>query len=125
MTALPNTRDALETSWHSAGRHARRIGRHSRNAAEDIGGEMRELLSELEETLSDGTQADAAGLREQLKKRIDAARARLGGARETLRTRAVSAVSGADDYVRENPWQTAAVVGTLALFTGWLLARSR
>jgi ElaB/YqjD/DUF883 family membrane-anchored ribosome-binding protein len=125
MTALPNTRDALDTSWRSAGRHARRIARHSRNAADDIGGEMRELLSELEETLGDGAQADAAILREQLKKRIDAARARLDGARETLRARAASAVSDADDYVRENPWQTVAAVGTLALFTGWLLARSR
>jgi ElaB/YqjD/DUF883 family membrane-anchored ribosome-binding protein len=125
MTALPNTRDALDTSWRSAGRHARRIARHSRNAADDIGGEMRELLSELEETLGDGAQADAAILREQLKKRIDAARARLDGARETLRARAASAVSDADDFVRENPWQTVAAVGTLALFTGWLLARNR
>jgi ElaB/YqjD/DUF883 family membrane-anchored ribosome-binding protein len=124
MTALPNTRDALETSWHRAGRHARRIARHSRNAAEDIGGEMRELLSELEETLGDGTQADAVVLREQLKKRIDAARARLDGANETLRTRAATAMSDADEYVRENPWQTVALVGTLALFSGWLLARS-
>jgi ElaB/YqjD/DUF883 family membrane-anchored ribosome-binding protein len=125
MTALPNTRDALDTSWRSAGRHARRIARHSRNAADDIGGEMRELLSELEDTLGDGAQADAAILREQLKKRIDAARARLDGARETLRARAASAVSDADDFVRENPWQTVAAVGTLALFTGWLLARNR
>ncbi|MEA3121355.1 MAG: hypothetical protein QOH33_910, partial [Paraburkholderia sp.] len=125
MTALPNTRDALETSWNSAGRHARRIARHGRNAAEDIGGEMRELLSELENALGDGTQADAGVLREQLKKRIDAARAQLDGASETLRSRAASAVSGADDYVREKPWQTVAVVGTVALFIGWLLASNR
>ncbi|PTB18206.1 DUF883 domain-containing protein [Trinickia symbiotica] len=125
MTALPNTRDALETSWQSTGRHARRIARHSRNAAEDIGGEMRELLSELEEALSEGAQADAAQLREQLRKRIDVTRARLDGARATMRTRAVNAMAGANDYVRENPWETVAVVGGLALLTGWLLARSR
>lgn len=125
MTALPNTRDALETSWRSAGRHARRIARHSRNAAGDIGGEMRELLTELEETLADGTQADAAVLREQMRKRLDAARARLDGTRETIRERAASAVSGAEHYVRENPWETLAVVGGLALLTGWLMARNR
>jgi ElaB/YqjD/DUF883 family membrane-anchored ribosome-binding protein len=122
MTALPHTRDALETSFQSAGRHARRIARHSRNAAEGIGVEMRELLSELEETLADGTQADAAVLREQLRRRIDAARSRLDGARGTIRARAASAVAGADDYVRENPWETVAIVGGLALVTGWLLA---
>ncbi len=125
MTALPNTRDALETSWQSTGRHARRIARHSRNAADDIGGEMRELLSELEEAITEGTQADAAQLRDQLRKRIEMTRARLDGARETMRMRAAQAVAGANDYVRENPWETVAVVGGLALLTGWLLARSR
>jgi ElaB/YqjD/DUF883 family membrane-anchored ribosome-binding protein len=125
MTVLPNTRDALDTSWHSAGRHARRIARQSRNAAQDIGSEMRELLSELEETLADGTQADATVLREQLRKRIDATRARLDGAHATIRARAANAVAGANDYVRENPWETLAVVGGLALITGWLLARNR
>ena len=125
MNALPNTRDALDTSWTSASRHARRIARHSRNAAEDIGSEMRELLSELEEALGDGTQADVAELREQMKKRLDAARMRLDGARHTIRARAATAISGANDYVRENPWETVAVVGGLALITGWLMARSR
>ncbi|CAN7183693.1 DUF883 family protein [Trinickia sp. LjRoot230] len=125
MTALPNTRDALENSWTSAGRHARRIARHSRNAAEDIGGEMRELLAELEETLADGTQADAAVLREQMRKRLEAARGRLDGARHTIRDRASTAISGANDYVHEKPWETVAVVGGLALIIGWLMARSR
>ncbi len=86
---------------------------------------MRELLSELEEALSEGAQADTAQLREQLRKRIDMTRARLDGARETMRVRAAHAVAGANDYVRENPWETVAVVGGLALLTGWLLARSR
>jgi ElaB/YqjD/DUF883 family membrane-anchored ribosome-binding protein len=122
MTALPNTRDALETSLHSAGRHASRIARHGRNAAQDVGTEMRELLSELESTLADGTQADASVLREQLRRRIGAARARLDGAHNTMRARAANAVAGADDYVRENPWETVAIVGGLALVTGWLLA---
>ena len=125
MTALPNTRDALETSWNSAGRHARRIAEHSHRASHDIGGEMRELLSELEQTLADGTQADAAVLREQMRKRLDAARTRLEGARETFRDRAVSTLTDAQGYIRENPWETIAVIGGLALLTGWLMARNR
>jgi ElaB/YqjD/DUF883 family membrane-anchored ribosome-binding protein len=86
---------------------------------------MRELLSELEQTLGDGTQADAAVLREQMKKRLEAARARLDGARDTLRDRAAATLSDAQGYIRENPWETVAVVGGVALLTGWLLARSR
>ncbi|MGN6667680.1 MAG: DUF883 family protein [Trinickia sp.] len=125
MTALPNTRDALETSWNSAGRHARRIAHHSQRASQDIGGEMRELLSELEQTLADGTQADAAVLRDQMRKRLEAARSRLDGARETMRERAVATLTDAQGYIRENPWETMAVVGGLALLTGWLMARNR
>ena len=99
--------------------------RHTSNAAEDIGGEMRELLAELEEALADGTQADVVVLREELKKRIDAARSRLDGARETLRARAATAVTGAGAYVRENPWEAVAVVAGLALIAGWILSRNR
>jgi ElaB/YqjD/DUF883 family membrane-anchored ribosome-binding protein len=86
---------------------------------------MRELLSELESALAEGTQADAAQLREQMKNVIDSARSRLDGTRESIRARASGAVEGASDYVRENPWQTVTVVAGLALLTGWLLARGR
>jgi ElaB/YqjD/DUF883 family membrane-anchored ribosome-binding protein len=125
MTTLPNTKDAIGDSWSSTKRHARRIGKHSRHAAEDIGGEMRELLSELEQTLTDGTQADAAILRAQLKKRLDDARARLDGAQHSVRERASEVFSDADDYVRENPWQALAIVGGVALVAGALLSRGR
>ncbi|PCE24503.1 hypothetical protein BWP39_18515 [Paraburkholderia acidicola] len=125
MTALPNTRDAIGESWTTTSRRARRIARHSRDAAEDVAGELRSLMSELEETLADGTQADAKVLREQLRKRLDAARARLQETREAVREQAETVLADADDYVHENPWRTLAVVGGLALLTGALLARSR
>ncbi|MCC8405067.1 DUF883 family protein [Paraburkholderia sp. MMS20-SJTN17] len=126
MTALPNTRDALGESWTSASRRARRIARHSRNAAEDIAVELRNLLSELESTLADGTQADATALRGKLRKQLEAARERLNDTRDAVRDRAGVAISDADDYVHDNPWQTIAIVGGLALVAGALLAsRSR
>jgi ElaB/YqjD/DUF883 family membrane-anchored ribosome-binding protein len=107
MTALPNTRDALGESWTTTSRRARRIARHSRHAAEDIAGELRTLMSELESTLADGTQADAVALRSKLRKQLD---------------RDFGAFADADDYVRENPWQTIAIVGGVALIAGALLA---
>lgn len=125
MTALPNTREAIGESWTTTGRRARRIARHSRHAAEDVAGELRTLMAELEETLGDGTQADAVVLREQLRKRLDSARARLQETREAVRERAETALADADDFVHENPWRTIAIVGGLALLTGALLARSR
>jgi ElaB/YqjD/DUF883 family membrane-anchored ribosome-binding protein len=125
MTALPNTRDALGESWTTTSRRARRIARHSRHAAEDIAAELRSLMSELEDTLADGTQADAVALRAQLKKRLEVARERLNETRDAVRQRAEVALEGADDFVHENPWQTLAIVGGVALIAGALLARSR
>jgi ElaB/YqjD/DUF883 family membrane-anchored ribosome-binding protein len=122
MTALPNTRDALGESWTTTSRRARRIARHSRHAAEDIAGELRTLMSELESTLADGTGADAAALRSKLRTQLDAARARLNDTREAMRERAEVAIADAEDYVRENPWQTIAIVGGAALIAGALLA---
>ncbi|MGF7136925.1 ElaB/YqjD/DUF883 family membrane-anchored ribosome-binding protein [Paraburkholderia sp. EB58] len=125
MTALPNTRDALGESWTTTSRRARRIARHSRHAAEDIATELRSLMSELEDTLSDGTQADAAALRAQLSKRLEVARSRLNDTRDAVRQRAEVALADADDYVHENPWQTVAIVGGIALIAGALFARAR
>jgi len=123
MTALPNTRDALGESWTTAGRRARRIARHSRHAAEDIASELRTLMNELENTLGDGTQADAAVLRTQMRKRLDEARTRLNDTRDAMRERAEAALHDADDYVHENPWRTIAIVGGVALIAGALIAR--
>jgi ElaB/YqjD/DUF883 family membrane-anchored ribosome-binding protein len=124
MTALPNTRDAIGESWATTGRRARRIARHSRHAAEDIASELRTLIAELETTLGDGTHADATALRNQVRKRLDDARERLDDTRTAMRERAQEALSGADDYVHENPWRTIAVVGAVALIAGTLLSRS-
>jgi ElaB/YqjD/DUF883 family membrane-anchored ribosome-binding protein len=123
MTALPNTRDALGESWTTTSRRARRIARHSRHAAEDIATELRSLMSELEDTLADGTQADATALRTELRKRLDVARERLNETRDAVRQRAEVALTGADDYVHENPWQILAIVGGVALIAGAFMAR--
>jgi len=123
MSAFPNTREALGESWSKTGRHAKRIARHGRHAAEDIAGELRDLLTELETTLGEGTQADAAVLREDVRKRLDAARARLDETRSAARDRAGAALSTADDYVHDNPWRAIAIIGGAALIVGALLGR--
>ncbi|CAG9237816.1 conserved hypothetical protein [Paraburkholderia tropica] len=125
MSAFPNTRDALGESWTRTGRHARRIARRGRSAASDIADELRDLLAELETTLGDGTQADAAALRADVRKRLDAARERLEVARAATRERASQAMDNADDYVHANPWQAIAIVGGVALVAGAILARCR
>jgi ElaB/YqjD/DUF883 family membrane-anchored ribosome-binding protein len=125
MSAFPNTREALGDSWTRTSRHARRIARRGRSAAADITDELRDLLAELETTLGDGTQADAAALRADIRKRLDAARERLEVARATAREHTDAAIASADDYVHRNPWQAVAIAGGVALVAGALLARCR
>jgi ElaB/YqjD/DUF883 family membrane-anchored ribosome-binding protein len=117
--------DILGDSWNHAKRHAHRFARHSRHAAEDLGGEMRDLLAELEHTLAHGAQSDAAALREQLKKHLDHARARLDDERHSIRERASEICADAQHYMRENPWQTLAIAGGVAFIAGALLSRGR
>jgi ElaB/YqjD/DUF883 family membrane-anchored ribosome-binding protein len=79
-------------------------------------------LSELEATLADGTQADAVALRGTIGKQLEAARTRLNDTRDAVRERAAGAISDADHYIHENPWQTIAIVGGVALIVGALFA---
>ena len=79
-------------------------------------------MSELESTLADGTQADAVALRSKMRKQLDAARERLNDTRDAVRERARSRDLRRRRYVHENPWQTIAIVGGVALIAGALFA---
>ena len=85
------------------------------------------LLSEtLEEVLrSSGDPADQKYL--ELKARAEQAlhevKARVSNASDTYYYRARQAVSRADDYVREKPWQGIGVGAAAGLILGLLLAR--
>ncbi|WP_153099248.1 DUF883 family protein [Paraburkholderia hayleyella] len=125
MKALPKTRDALGESWTKTQRHVRRITRHGRDAAEDIGGELQTLMSSIEEAMADGTKADVAELRGQLRKLLDTTYARVNDTRQAVREQVEVSLADADDYVHANPWQAIAIVGGLGIVVGALLARSR
>lgn len=124
MANLENTRQALDDSFDRAGRHAQRIAHHGRHAVQDVGAEVRELLSDLENTLTDGTQADAKVLRQQLQDKIEATRSRLEDTQANVRRRAQAAWGGADEYVHERPWQAVAAAAGAALLLGLLLGRA-
>ncbi len=66
--------------------------------------------------------AELVALRSKLRKQLEVARARLNDTREAVRERAEVAIADADDYVHENPWQTIAIVGGVALIAGALFA---
>jgi ElaB/YqjD/DUF883 family membrane-anchored ribosome-binding protein len=88
----------------------------------DAGGladELRALVADAEALLKANLNVDGAALQERAQAGVRELRARLSGLEEQLGERAHEV----DDYVRENPWQTIAVVGGVALLIGLLMGR--
>ncbi|MCX8956592.1 stress response protein ElaB [Erwinia psidii] len=85
------------------------------------------LLSEtLEEVLkSSGDPADQkyVELKAKAEKSLNEVKSRISNASDTYYYRARQAVSRADEYVHEKPWQGIGVGATLGLVIGLLLAR--
>ena len=81
--------------------------------------ELRALVGDAEALLKSNLNIDGAALHERAQAGVRDMRARLAGLEEQLGDRA----RDVDDYVRENPWQTLAVVGGVALLLGLIMSR--
>ncbi|RKP45716.1 DUF883 family protein [Pararobbsia silviterrae] len=123
MTAFVHTRDAVDDSMHATRRHMKRIARRGKHAANDIGDELRTLIDELQACLADGTHADIATLRGQIRERVNTAREKLDATRDIARERARAAFNQTDEFVHEKPWQTIAAFAGVALLVGAVLGR--
>lgn len=81
--------------------------------------ELRALAADAEALLRNNLNVDGAALREQAQESVRDLRERLGDLEDQLGERA----RDVDAYVRDNPWQTVAVVGGIALLVGLLMGR--
>ena len=81
--------------------------------------DLRALVADAEALLKASLNIDGAALNERAQAGVRELRARLGSLQDQLGERAEEV----DDYVRENPWQTLAVVGGVALLLGLILGR--
>ena len=82
--------------------------------------ELRALVADAEALLKANLNVDGAALHE----RAQAGRARTAQpACAAWRSNWGSKAHEVDDYVRENPWQTVAVVGGVALLLGLIMGR--
>jgi ElaB/YqjD/DUF883 family membrane-anchored ribosome-binding protein len=81
--------------------------------------ELRALVADAEALLKANLNVDGAAISERAQAGVREMRARLNELEEQLGERAHQV----DDYVRENPWQTVAVVGGVALLLGLILGR--
>ena len=81
--------------------------------------ELRSLVSDAEALLRASTSGDGAEVQERAEATLRELRGRLNALEEQLTSRA----RDIDTYVRGNPWQAVAVVGSVALLLGLMMGR--
>jgi ElaB/YqjD/DUF883 family membrane-anchored ribosome-binding protein len=81
--------------------------------------ELRALVADAEALLKSNLNVDGAAIQERAQAGVRELRSRLTALEEQLGEKAHEV----DDYVRENPWQSVAVVGGVALLLGLIMGR--
>jgi len=84
--------------------------------------ELRSLVSDAEALLRASTSADGADGAE-VQERAEATLRELRGRLNALEEQLTSRARDMDTYVRSNPWQAVAVVGSVALLLGLMMGR--
>ncbi|OLB10500.1 MAG: hypothetical protein AUH10_12110 [Gammaproteobacteria bacterium 13_2_20CM_66_19] len=84
--------------------------------------ELRSLVSDAEALLRASTSADG-GDGAEVQERAEATLRELRGRLNALEEQFTSRARDMDTYVRSNPWQAVAVVGSVALLLGLMMGR--
>jgi ElaB/YqjD/DUF883 family membrane-anchored ribosome-binding protein len=89
---------------------------------------FRDLFDDVDDLLKRVADVDSPELqkiRAKVRVAAVAAKSALGDSADQLRRRASQAAHTADDYVRDNPWQSLALVALLGAGIGFLARRGR
>lgn len=81
--------------------------------------ELRSLVSDAEALLRASTGTDGPQVRERVETTLKDLRTRLGSLEQQVR----SGARDVDSYVRDNPWQSVAIAGGVALLLGLIMGR--
>jgi ElaB/YqjD/DUF883 family membrane-anchored ribosome-binding protein len=88
--------------------------------------EVRNLISDVEDLMArigDLKDVDVARVRTKVQRAVEAAKESLAEGASSLRQRAQSAASTADDYVRDSPWQAVGIAALVGAVVGILATR--
>jgi len=88
--------------------------------------EVKNLIADVEDLMAriaDLKDVDVARVRSKVQRAVDAAKESLADSADTLRQRAQSAASTADDYVRDSPWQAVGIAALVGAVVGILATR--
>lgn len=81
--------------------------------------DLRTLVDDAEQLLKATTNAGSAELQQRAQATLNELRNRLSGIEQQLREHA----RDVDSYVRDNPWQSVAIAGGVALLVGLIMGR--
>lgn len=101
---------------------ARTIEPHETRLDDDLA-LLTETLEEVLKSSGDSTDQKYLELKAKAEKSLDEVKSRLSNASDSYYYRARQAVTRADEYVHDKPWQGIGVGATVGLVVGLLLAR--
>jgi ElaB/YqjD/DUF883 family membrane-anchored ribosome-binding protein len=110
----------------AASRTAQDAGDSLNNVKSMAADEIKALIADVEELvarIADLKDAEVVRMRERVLQAVGAAKDSLTDGAESLRRRAKSAISGADDYVRESPWAAVGLAALVGAVVGILVTR--
>jgi len=123
---MESTSDSAEQARSSG----RRLKSDLRDGVNDIqavaAGEIKSLIADVEDLvarIADLNDADVVRVRNKVQRAVDSAKQSVTESADTLRRRAQSAASTADDYVRDSPWQAVGIAALVGAVVGILATR--
>lgn len=97
-----------------------------RNVKDTATGEFKSFIDDVEEIVSrvaDVNDPEVARLRDRLRDSMGSMKEALSDGADRVRQQAREVAGGADDYVRENPWQALGIAALVGVAIGFLASR--
>jgi ElaB/YqjD/DUF883 family membrane-anchored ribosome-binding protein len=124
----------METTFDGTAEQARASGRRLKEdlsaGVNDIktaaSGEIKNLIADVEDLMAriaDLKDADVVRVRGKVQRAVDATKQSLAGGVDAVRQQAQNAVTTADDYVRDSPWQAVGIAALVGAVVGILATR--
>src|SRR5450432_2242185 len=124
----------METTFDATADQAKATGRRVKNDLSDgvndikaaATGEIKSLIADVEDLMAriaDLKDADVVRVRGKVQRAVEATKQSLADGADVIRQHAQNAVSTADDYVRESPWQAVGIAALIGAVVGILATR--
>lgn len=124
----------MESTFDTASSHARNgarrlkeeLSERVRQARDSAGGEFKDFIDDVEDIVSrvaDIKDPEVARIRDRLRDSVASVKEAVSDGANRVRHHAKEVAVGADDYVRENPWQALGIAALVGVAIGFLAAR--